>query len=74
MNEHIIRNLSKTLREIAEATTKPKPNQEKKSLNSFAQVMLDRTALDHTLAEQGRFCCCYYLLYLDKHLVKYRWN
>lgn len=55
MNEYIIRNLSKTLREIAEATTKPKTNQEKKPLNSFARVMLDRTALDHTLAEQGRF-------------------
>lgn len=50
MNEYIIRNLSKTLREIAEATTKPKTNQEKNSLNSFARVMLDRTALDHTLA------------------------
>lgn len=64
MNEYIIRNLSKTLRDITGATTKAITSREK-CFNSLAWVVSGNWfAPDHTLAEQGRVCpvvttsCC----------------
>ena len=63
-NEAMLRNLSSTLGEISESTTKATAAQQK-SLDCLAKVVLDtKIGLDYLLAEQGGVCavvnttCC----------------